>query len=196
MGRHAAFDKNSVLNNALTLFWSRGYSASSLRQLEEVTELHPGSLYHHFKNKDGLYLSTLEFYLDHYFQKRIEQYLTPTQSTDGLRRFLTTGYRHPKEEQFRNCCFLACTSTELHLLPEQATVLVNQGIDFLRNAIKKQIDDITSRQQPDPQFSETTARELISFFLGLQLLARITPNQHQLDSMVKHTLRQIFNTTD
>lgn len=196
MGRHAAFDKQSVLDNALTLFWSRGYSATSLRQLEEVTELHPGSLYHHFKSKDGLYLGTLEFYLSHYFQKRIEQYLNPTLSIDGLRRFLTTGYRHSKEEQFRNCCFLACTSTELHLLPEQAATFVSQGIDSLRNALRRQVHNITSGQQLSTEYNETTAQELISFFLGLQLLARITPNQHQLDALVKHSLNQILQVKE
>ena len=190
MGRHSAFDKDAVLDNALTLFWSRGFSASSLRQLEEVTELHPGSLYYHFKNKEGLYLSTLEYYLDHYFQVRIEQYLNPPLALDGLRRFFTTGYRHPKEEQFRNCCFLACSSTELHLLPEQARELVNCGLDTLQGALKIQLKSIK------PDTSEDTARELANFFLGLQLMARITPNQHYLDTLVKHSLQQILNNPD
>ena len=194
MGRHAAFDRDSVLDNALTLFWSRGYSATSLRQLEEVTELHPGSLYYHFQNKEGLYLSTLDFYLNHDLRARIEQYLNPASSEDGLRRFLTTGYRHSKEEQFRNCCFLACTSTELHLLPEQARELVNRGLDTLRNALESQLQQISP--ESDHSTYSDKAQELISFFLGLQLLARVTPNQHQLDALVKHTLHQILGIAD
>lgn len=193
MGRHLSFNKETVLNNALTLFWSRGFAASSLRQLEEVTELHPGSLYHHFNNKEGLYISVLKHYLEHHMQTRITQYLCADSPLEGIRRFLTTGYRNLKEEQFRNCCFLACTSTELHLLPEEARHLVNQGIDDIQSAFERQV----KRLSDHPLLVESSktpeiAQELTCFFLGLQLTARIKPNQHQLDTIVKNSLQQIL----
>lgn len=193
MGRHTSFNTETVLENALALFWSRGFAASSLRQLEEVTELHPGSLYHHFKNKEGLYISTLNYYLEHQMQTRINTYLTSNAPLDGIRRFLTSGYRHNKSEQFRNCCFLACTSTELHLLPEEARSLVNNGITGLQTAFEKQLRKLVS--QGYDHLSEKTievSQDLACFFLGLQLFARIKPNRHQLDSMVKNSLQQIL----
>ena len=193
MGRHSSFNKETVLKNALTLFWSRGFSASSLRQLEEVTELHPGSLYHHFKNKEGLYLGALNYYLDHQMQNRINKYLTGNSPLDGIRRFLTTGYRHNNDEQFRNCCFLACTSTELHLLPKEAGLLASKGINTLQDAFEKQLHHLATPGHSDlVRKAAENSRELVCFYLGLQLLARINPNQHELDATVKNNLHQIL----
>ena len=193
MGRHSSFNTETVLENSLTLFWSRGFSASSLRQLEEVTELHPGSLYHHFKSKEGLYVSALNYYLEHQMQDRINKYLTDNSPLDGIRRFFTTGYRHNIDERFRNCCFLACTSTELHLLPKEAGLLVSKGINNLHNTFEKQLHHLI--KQGHSNLAEKTtesAQELICFYLGLQLLARINPNQHELDATVKNNLHQIL----
>ncbi|MGI9280838.1 MAG: TetR/AcrR family transcriptional regulator [Endozoicomonas sp.] len=194
MGRHTSFNKDKALDNALTLFWSRGFSASSLRQLEEVTDLHPGSLYHHFKNKEGLYLHVLQYYIEHYLQLRIQKHLGSGPPLEGLRRFLTAGYRHPRDMQYQNCCFLACTSTELHLLPEQAAELVKQAVNNIQQALLTQILKGAEKKLISPNLSSTdAARELTSFFLGLQLMARISPNQHQLDLLVKHSLQHILN---
>ena len=106
MGRHTRFDRNTILDHTLPLFWSRGFAASSVRQLEEVTDLHPGSLYHQFHNKEGLYLAVLHRYVDHQLTERIDRYLLSGSPLEGLRRFFTSGYRHSKDEQYRNCCFL------------------------------------------------------------------------------------------
>lgn len=189
MGRHASFDKDKVLDNALMLFWSRGFAASSLRQLEEVTDLHPGSLYHHFQSKEGLYLCALEHYISHYLHPRIEKHLISGNPIEGLRRFLTSGYRHSREEQYRNCCFVACTSTELHLLPETASQLVNLALDDIQQALSKQVSRFNSAP---PQSNLDLASELTNFFLGLQLMARIKANQHQLDQLVKCSLQHIL----
>ncbi|UYM14556.1 TetR/AcrR family transcriptional regulator [Endozoicomonas euniceicola] len=196
MGRHSTFDKETVLKSALALFWSRGFTATSLRQLEEVTELHPGSLYHHFKNKEGLYLNVLKYYLEHDMHTRINRYLTGDSPLDGIRRFLTTSYRHHQEEHYRNCCFLACSSVELHLLPQEARNLVNQGVTDIQSAFEKQLSQLADKGYRLPKDSSETARQLACLFLGLQLFARIKPNQHQLDTMVKTSLQQILMPVD
>ena len=205
MGRHSNFEKETVLKNALALFWSRGFTATSLRQLEEVTELHPGSLYHHFKNKEGLYISVLKYYLEHDMKIRINRYLTGDSPLDGIRRFLTTRYRNHQEEHYRNCCFLACSSVELHQLPQEARDLVNKGITDIQSAFEKQLSQLADKgYNPLPKDSLSkdtlskgtaeTARQLTCLFLGLQLFARVRPNQHQLDTMVKSSLQRILMT--
>ena len=193
MGRHTRFDRNTVLDHTLSLFWSRGFAASSVRQLEEVTDLHPGSIYHQFQNKEGLYLAVLQRYIEHQLTRRIEKHLSSGQTLEGLRRFFTSGYRHPKNEQYRNCCFLACSSTELHLLPDEARTLVHNGLAQIQQAMEQWLQKAVEKSILPADFDcADRAREMTSFFLGLQLLARIKPNQHQLDSQVKSSLQHIL----
>lgn len=195
MGRSIAFNRHDVLNKVLTLFWSRGFAASSLRQLETVTELNPGSLYYHFTNKEQLFHEALRHYVDNPLNARIDKNLTGGNPLEGIRRFLTSGYRHPRDEEFKNCCFLACACTDLPLLPQASTVaLINTGMERIRAGFQRQLSRAhCSGILKSPRSPESLAHELTNLYLALQLLARINPNQKELDHTVKQSLYCLFH---
>ena len=56
------FDQDNVLDRAMTLFWRRGYEATSIDQLCAATGINRGSLYATFGNKRALFLAALERY--------------------------------------------------------------------------------------------------------------------------------------
>ncbi|MFC7620146.1 TetR/AcrR family transcriptional regulator [Microlunatus sp. GCM10028923] len=74
MARPRGFDEETAVDRATEVFWRRGYHATSTRDLGEVLELNPSSLYRTFGDKHRLFLRAL----DHYRE---------TESTDGCRRF-------------------------------------------------------------------------------------------------------------
>ncbi len=194
MGRSSSFNRQQVLSDALELFWSRGFYACSLKHLEEATDLHPGSLYYHFQNKEQLFLCILDHYLEWQLQPRIDKYLVYSPTLLDLRRFFTSGYRHGQEASYRNSCFLVTTSNELHLLPPDATERVHKGIQMLRAGF---IDFIEKYTQPKKNNSATVDNEvivgeLLNLYLSIQLLAKVNPNQHALDKQVRQSLDKLF----
>jgi TetR/AcrR family transcriptional repressor of nem operon len=62
VARKSEFDREYVLENAMTVFWEDGYCQTSMSKLVEVTGLNPGSIYSAFKSKEGLFSSSLERY--------------------------------------------------------------------------------------------------------------------------------------
>lgn len=64
MGRPRAFDENAVLDQAMEVFWDKGYAATSLTDLLAATGLSKSSLYEAFGNKHDLFLRALERYRD------------------------------------------------------------------------------------------------------------------------------------
>jgi AcrR family transcriptional regulator len=62
MPRPALYDRNESLGKALDLFWSKGYYASSLKQIEKALDMRPASIYSAFGNKDLLYIEALTIY--------------------------------------------------------------------------------------------------------------------------------------
>lgn len=46
----------------MQLFWTKGYHATSLKDLETALEMKPGSIYAAFASKENLYLASLERY--------------------------------------------------------------------------------------------------------------------------------------
>lgn len=186
MGRHSLFNKQQVLADALDLFWDRGFASASMKQLETVTDMHPGSLYYHFKNKEQLYIACLKYYLEWHLQPKIDNYLIYSNTINGLRRFYTAGYRHPADYKFRNSCFLVIASNELHLLPGEASVLVQHGLQQLRSGLithlKNALDTNTINISDSLDY---IINELINLYLSIQLQTRIAPNQHRMDEQVK-----------
>lgn len=62
MKRARPYDRETALDAALNLFWTKGYYATSLKDLEAVLNMKPGSIYAAFSSKEALYLSALERY--------------------------------------------------------------------------------------------------------------------------------------
>ena len=63
MGRARAFDESDVLQGAMGVFWERGFRNTSVKDLERATGLNPGSLYHAYGSKHGLFVAVLDHYI-------------------------------------------------------------------------------------------------------------------------------------
>ena len=64
MGRPKTFDETAALDQAMEVFWDKGYAATSLTDLLAATGLSKSSLYETFGNKHDLFLKALERYRD------------------------------------------------------------------------------------------------------------------------------------
>ncbi|MCV6593786.1 MAG: TetR/AcrR family transcriptional regulator [Silicimonas sp.] len=62
MARKAGFDRNEIVTRARDLFWRKGFQGTSLKDLEEVLGLKPGSIYAAFGSKEALFLEALDLY--------------------------------------------------------------------------------------------------------------------------------------
>jgi AcrR family transcriptional regulator len=79
-GRPRNFDPDLVLENAMQLFWSQGYEATSLQDLLMATGLSKSSLYESFGNKQSLFEAAFTRYFDtraRHMLERLEQAESP-----------------------------------------------------------------------------------------------------------------------
>jgi len=53
--------KEKILGAAIVLFAQKGYSGLSMRQLAQAVNLSVAAIYHHFPDKDALYLESVRF---------------------------------------------------------------------------------------------------------------------------------------
>jgi AcrR family transcriptional regulator len=68
MGRPREFDLENALDEAMEVFWRRGYEGATIAELTGAMGINPPSLYAAFGSKEGL----LKAALDRYSQKRDE----------------------------------------------------------------------------------------------------------------------------
>ena len=187
MPRKKEFDVDAVLNKAMEAFWNRGYEATSLNDLLDCMQIPRASLYNAFGNKHTLFLNALRRYdvvcrrAD--VAKRVNV-PSPRQAILSLfRDRVTTVVKHGA----RNGCLLINTALELSPHDEEVAEFVRGAFthmeqQFFRNMIEKgqAMGEITKSVVP-----ATTARALLSLFIGLIVLSRSRPEKSLLQSIAK-----------
>ena len=63
MGRPRQFSREEVLEKAISVFWAKGFSETTLQDLEAVTGVNKSGLYSEFKNKEDIFFASLQHYL-------------------------------------------------------------------------------------------------------------------------------------
>ena len=62
MGRPKNFEREDVIQQAMEVFWLKGYAATSLSDLTDITGLNKKSLYNEFGSKQELFKIALDHY--------------------------------------------------------------------------------------------------------------------------------------
>ena len=88
MARPKSFDEEAVLDQAVQLFWERGYEGTSLADLETHLGLGRQSLYNTFGDKRELYLKALDLYQRQANGQMLAMLEAPDAGLDALERWL------------------------------------------------------------------------------------------------------------
>lgn len=115
MARTKAFDETEVLARARDLFWERGYTATSIGELEEHLGISRSSLYRFFGGKRELYDKTLERYQDDNLgrlRQRLE--ISKDIKTTLHELFVQTALQsHPDCQSSARGCYVVNATTEM-----------------------------------------------------------------------------------
>jgi TetR/AcrR family transcriptional repressor of nem operon len=186
MARPREFDEAEVLDAAILCFWTRGYEATSVRDLAGSMGLTGASLYNAFGDKRTLYRKALDRYVAQSFGDRVarfERHLPPRQA---IAAFFEEIIARSLDDRKRKGCMLVNSAVEIAphdrtLGREIADVLVEIEQFFLRCARIGQAD----RTITTSQSAEDLARLLLSTLLGIRVLARARPEPDLLRGLLR-----------
>ncbi|PYC77845.1 TetR/AcrR family transcriptional regulator [Streptomyces tateyamensis] len=171
MGRKQLWDKAEVLASAMRLFRRRGYFGASLRDIEEATGLHPGSLYRTFQSKDGLFCAALDAYNDQVVQSRVRAHLLkPSDPVAGIRSFFTSTFETGLEPD--PGCLLTNTAVESFAVP-QAADGVRRGLETIESGLAEALTRARTLGLLSADLDvEVSAAHLLALYQGLLVLVR------------------------
>lgn len=185
MARPREFDEVKVLEAAGAVFWAKGFEATSTRDLTECTGLTQSSIYAAFGDKRGIFLRSLQHYLDSILLERIVRLETtkpPGQAIVGFFREIVD--RSLADSQHRGCMLvnasLEATADDPDLQQYVAAETAKIEQFFLRCIVAgRKSGEISSDLS-----AENNARHLLAVLLGLRVLARIRPEADLLNGLV------------
>ena len=114
-GRPKKFDEISILESSMCLFWQEGYYQVSIRDIEKASKTKSQSLYNHFGDKEGLFVASIE----HYLNTRVISLLNEANETSDPKQAITTIVQHFRDSAKQSKlsgCFLANAVVDLSLI--------------------------------------------------------------------------------
>lgn len=189
-GRPREFDVDEAVNSAMHVFWSRGYTATSLVDLLDGTGLSRGSLYKAFGDKRGIFLKALEIYVTTASERLVESLQGPGTSIDRIQRALSRYADMSCGTEGKRGCLLLATANEM--LPHDAEVskcvsaMFDQMRKSLANAIQRGqlLGEIKSTQDP-----QTLARLLVCLVQGMRALGKAGMKKAEAAAVVDSAMK-------
>lgn len=191
-GRTREFDKQEALSKAMEVFWKKGYSGASLSELTASMGINKPSMYAAYGNKEALFCSALEHYLEHYARQNVNALMHSTESLPTrLHRFLSSVLVLLTDKRFPGGCFIATSTSEAggKHLPRAAKKQLKQINANTQNAFcalfekAKKTGEIDSSLDP-----KNLAAYLMTIQMGLAAMARQGVDKHTLNKVVERSL--------
>jgi len=188
MARPRKFDEHAVLDAAVQCFWSRGYEATSVRDLIESTGLTGASLYNAFGDKRSLYQRTLGHYVEGSIAERIRR-CEAMQPREAIRTFFEDILERSLADREQKGCMLVNAALDVAPhdpeLQEIVADILCRIEEFFQSCVSrgKVEGTITSTLS-----AEELARHLLGVLMGVRVLARVRPERPLLEGVIAPAL--------
>jgi TetR/AcrR family transcriptional regulator, transcriptional repressor for nem operon len=191
MARPREFDEDLVMRAAIQCFWSRGYEATSVKDLVAKTGITAASLYNAFGDKRALFRAALDHYVEGSVGERIRrcEMLPPR---DAIAAFFADIVERSLSDRDRKGCMLV--NSALEVAPHDAEfqeliagVLGRIERFFLKCIKAGQADGTIARSAP----ARHLAQHLLAVLMGVRVLARAKPERSLLEGAIRPALASL-----
>lgn len=201
MARPIEFDRDEVLRKAIGVFWQKGYSGSSIKNLVDATGLQPGSLYAAFGDKRGLFLAAIDDYFDDMKRLIFSSLHSDQAAIYRIESFFSRLISDSATDEHRKGCFLVNTLLEIPVHDRE----INSRLQTMFGEVEKEFrvvlkEHIDSGGFDNQQSPEALARFLVAGIFGLRVFNKTQPDISAMKSIVDNLLsvlqdRSSINTT-
>jgi len=167
-----SFDEETAIENAMQVFWEKGFEPASITDLLEGTGLNRGSLYNAFGGKQQLFVKALL----NYDQDR-KAMLARLEALDDPQKAITTFFdttvANTVADQDHKGCFLFNTALQINMHDEEVNAIVTNGVREVEAFFRRCIEVGQARgEMPNELVPEATAKALLALIVSIRVLGR------------------------
>lgn len=157
------FDTTTAIENAMNVFWERGYEATSMQDLTNAVGLGRGSIYQAFGSKDGLYRAALAHYVDLMSSAVVDAMGGGGDVRSALRRAMLGRLEVAVGDPLGRGCMLVNATCELLPRDPRTSKTVRDVMAANKQAIELALDFAIERGEIAPSFDPAS---LADFFVA------------------------------
>jgi TetR/AcrR family transcriptional regulator, copper-responsive repressor len=166
MGRPKEFSREEILPKALAVFWEKGLSETTVQDIERATGVNKSGLYSEFKNKEDIFLASLQYYLENRGGEPVLS--AEPRGWDNIQRFLEIGLTCFAG---RRGCFSVNSMRDVHLLPPQGHEMIAAKNGGLKRLIAANI-----KAEASSANSGSLADIILTFYSGMCIEQNMDPS--------------------
>ncbi|MYA95599.1 MAG: TetR/AcrR family transcriptional regulator [Nitrospinae bacterium] len=185
MGKTPKYGMDEVLTKIMRQFRRHGYSATTIRDLEEATGLFRGSLYHAFGDKREMFLRALRHYDRLYREFPVKELEKNSSPRGAVLAVFESAASVALKGGSREGCLEVGAATELGAHDEEVASLVAGAFAGMAKFFCASIERGRACGEISPEVDpEQTSKSLLGLFLGLRVLACVSPDESFVESVV------------
>ncbi|MFD8649138.1 TetR/AcrR family transcriptional regulator [Streptomyces sp. RLB3-17] len=191
MSGRKQFDIDAALDQAMRVFWQRGYADASLDALGSATGLGRGSLYGAFGNKDALFGKCLDRYTSIY-GAQYEQALAahPGDPVRAVEAFFDVILGRIADPSVPVGCLIAQSAAQSLTLKEENSVQVRGLLDLQRQRVRAALADSSA----DSRTLDELATFVVAVNQSLAVLSRAGASDAELRSVTRLACTTVADT--
>ncbi|MEM8934191.1 MAG: TetR/AcrR family transcriptional regulator [Acidobacteriota bacterium] len=182
-GRPKSFDRDQALEQAIVLFWEKGYTATGISDLTSHMGIGRQSLYDTFGGKHELFLEALRRYVD----RRVREARETLQAPGSPMANLQTFFGMWREEALTGTCgcMIVNSTTEIGAADDQAARLVERAMGRLEQLFRETLERARDAGElADIASPRALARLIIAVANGMAARSRLGLDEEELDDVL------------
>jgi AcrR family transcriptional regulator len=188
VGRPKCFDEEKALDQAMRVFWRKGFEGASIIDLTQAMDIKPASLYSAFGNKQELFRRALELYREQQLPSLREALKEPT-AYAVAERVLRESAIFLTRPDFPHRCLTVQTCAASH-----EGAMIHNELITLRNdaqqALKRRFERARRKGDlPREASPESLARFIATVYQGMNIQAINGATRKQLLDLAQTALR-------
>jgi AcrR family transcriptional regulator len=188
-GRPKSFDRTVAIQQAMELFWDRGYEGTTFDDLIGVMKLSPSSFYHEFGSKERLYREAADYYLQ-MSTTYLRGFSTHRETRTAFEALIKEAAAFFTNDAFPAGCMLSLAGTQLPPNLRSVAEYTKSLRKFFEQALAKRLRKGVSDGDLPPG---TNVKELAAYFgtifRGMAVQARDGASRKQLLATCRLAMR-------
>jgi TetR/AcrR family transcriptional repressor of nem operon len=197
MPRPRTLTDDIVLDRAVGVFWRHGYADASLRDLTTATGLSAASLYHRYRDKDGLFTAALDHYAQQGLTTRLARLSVIDDPDVAIRHFFDDIIDLSVNDPDRLGCLLVNSVLDggkmSQAARDTARARLNEVEAFFRVQLGRAAACKRSAATIDPA---AMAEVLMATVLAIRVFARLAPDRARLERLVAQAIAPALCSKD